>query len=163
MDKNIEVNQIKELIDMYRILNQKHYNKIDLKSNDVDTTKCNTVSSLRQAVLYKKIAKEIKEGLSTFGYSDIEITDILVKYLYDIKDSKRKEALWFCYGEHILDNLKRNVKKPTKTIQCVDCGEWLDIDKKNRRTCRCEECQKKEKRRLLSERVRKCRENKKVG
>ena len=36
-----------------------------LKSNDVDTTKCNTVSSLRQAVLYKKIAKEICERRKT--------------------------------------------------------------------------------------------------
>ena len=158
LDFNLENDvQIKKLIEEYRTLNQKHYNKIDLKSNDVDTTKCNTVSSLRQAVLYKKIAKEIKEGLSTFGYSDIEITDILVKYLYDIKDSKRKEALWFCYGEHILGNLKRNVKKPIKTIQCVDCGEWLDISKKNTKTCRCEECQKKEKRRLARERKRKQR------
>lgn len=150
-------NNIVALLNVYQKLNREYYNKIDLKDDNIDTTKCTTVSSLRQALMYKNISKEIKTELSKFGYSDIEISDILVKYLYDIKKSKHKEALWFCYGEHILDNLKRNVKKPTKTIQCVDCGEWLDIDKKNRRTCRCEECQRKERLKQKSENERKRR------
>ena len=131
---------IKELIETYQALNKKYYNKIDLESDDIDTTKCNTVSSLRQATLYQKIAKEIKNGLSQFGFSEIEITDILIKYLYDIKNSKRKEALWFCYGKYIVENLKHNVKKATKVIQCIDCGEWLDIKNKANRSCRCNEC-----------------------
>ena len=162
-DFELDEDIFNEIIDTYRELNKKYYNKIDLKDDNIDSSKCNTVSSLRQSLLYKNIAKEIRDGLDKFGYSKIEITDILVKYLYGIKKSKRKEALWFCYGKYIVENLKRNVKKTTKTIQCVDCGEWLDVGITNRRTCRCEECQEKEKRRLLSERVRRCRINKKVG
>lgn len=150
------------LIIKYHELNKKYYNKINFKDENIDTTKCSTVSSLRQAIMYKDIAKEIREELSEFGYTEVQITDILVKYLYHIKNSKHKEALWFCYGKYIVENLKRNVKKPTKIIQCVDCGEWLEIDNTNRRTCRCTECQKIEQKRLIAERVRKHRNSKKM-
>lgn len=149
------------LIVKYVELNKKYHYKINLKDMEVDTVKCNTVSSLRQSLMYKDIAKEIREELSQFGYTEIQITDILVKYLYHIKNSKHKEALWFCYGKYIVENLKRNVKKPTKVIQCVDCGEWLEIDNTNHRTCRCIECQKIEQKRLIAERVRKHRKLKK--
>ena len=151
------------LIDKYRELNKKYYNKINFKDDNIDTTKCNTASSLRQGMLYKDIAKEIRSGLLEFGYTEIEITDILVKYLYHIKNSKRKEALWFCYGKYIVDNLIRNVKKPTKDIQCIDCGEWIDISTKANRTCRCIECQKIEQKRLIAERVKKYRKRKNIA
>lgn len=29
-----------------------------------------------------------------------------------------------------------------KIVTCIDCGENFKIDKKDTRTCRCEECQK---------------------
>lgn len=145
------------LIIKYHELNKKYYNKINFKDENIDTTKCSTVSSLRQAIMYKDIAKEIREELSEFGYTEVQITDILVKYLYHIKNSKHKEALWFCYGKYIVENLKRNVKKPTKVIQCVDCGEWLEVKSKDGRSCRCIECQKETKRKLAKERKRKQR------
>lgn len=147
-DIEISEERFNEIIDTYRELNKKHYNKIDLKDDNIDSSKCNTASSLRHALMYKDIAKEIRDGLDEFGYSEIEMTDILVKYLYGIKKSKRKEALWFCYGKYIVENLKRNVVKTTKVIQCIDCGEWFNIEKNNRRTCRCDECQEIETRRL---------------
>ena len=31
-----------------------------------------------------------------------------------------------------------------KLINCIDCGQEVIIEKTNRRTCRCEECQKKQ-------------------
>lgn len=154
---DMENKKVELLIGKYHELNKKYYNKINLKDNNIDTTKCNTASSLRQAVLYKDIAKEIQNGLLEFGYSEIEIADILVKYLYHIKNSKRKEALWFCYGKYIVENLKRNVKKQTKVVQCIDCGEWYETSLKDSVGCRCSECQSDEKRRLARERKRKQR------
>ena len=145
------------LIVKYVELNKKYHYKINLKDMEVDTVKCNTVSSLRQSLMYKDIAKEIRKELSEFGYTEVQITDILVKYLYHIKNSKHKEALWFCYGKYIVENLKRNVKKPTKVIQCVDCGEWLEVNSKANKSCRCTECQKEIKRKLARERKRKQR------
>ena len=29
----------------------------------------------------------------------------------------------------------------TKSIQCIDCGEWFEIGINNKRACRCNECQ----------------------
>ena len=99
-------------------------------------------SQARQDVFYGKVIAEVKQDLADCGYSEIEIADILVKYLYDIKDSKNKDLLWACYGEILYKNLKDRVKPPTKEVQCVDCGEWFEVSKLNTKTCRCESCQK---------------------
>ena len=154
---------MKEIINDYTLnnisvpqLNKKYHYKINSKDAELDTVKCNTVSSLRQSLMFKSVSNEIREELSKFGYNEIEICDILVKYLYGIKKSKHKEVLWFCYGKYIYDNLKRNVKKPTKTIQCKDCGEWFEINRTNNITYRCSECQKikRKKDKALKERIR---------
>lgn len=105
-------------------------------------------SQVRQDVLYGKVIDEVKQDLNECGYSEIEIADILVKYLYDIKDSKNKDLLWACYGEILYKNLKDRVKSPTKEVQCVDCGEWFEIGKFDSATCRCENCLKEHKREL---------------
>ena len=114
-------------------------------------------SKLRQDLRYKKIYDDIKKELSLFGYSDIEVTDILVKFLYGIKESKHKMVLWLCYGDYIYENLRNNIKLQFKDIQCVDCGEWFRISVKDNRTCRCKECTIEHKRVLTKLRVRKHR------
>lgn len=97
-------------------------------------------SQLRQNLRYKNICDEVKYEFSQFGYTDREITDILVKFLYGIKESKHKMVLWLCYGDYIYDNLSKHLKLQTKTIRCVDCGEWFDVNIKDNKTCRCESC-----------------------
>lgn len=96
---------------------------------------------MRAQLKHRRIADEIKSTLSKFGRSDVEITDILVKYLYGIKKSANKTALWLCYGDIIFDNLSTNKKKTKKEIQCIDCGKWFEVDTGNKRTIRCKECQ----------------------
>lgn len=90
--------------------------------------------------LYRNVCNEIKNELSQFGFSDIDTTDILVKYLYDIKENKYKDILWMCYGNIIYNNLSKHIKPKTKTIQCIDCGKWIEVDTKNNETCRCKDC-----------------------
>ena len=76
---NIEFNEKGQLIDdktdpliiKYNELNKKYHYKINMKDADIDTVKCNTSSSLRQSVVFRKIADEIRYELSKFGYSDI--------------------------------------------------------------------------------------------
>lgn len=99
-------------------------------------------SKMRRDLKYKAISKHIIEELSVYGYSDVEIVDILVKYLYGIKSGKNKMALWLCYGDIVYNNLSNNVKLNTKEIQCVDCGKWFNVDIKDNETCRCGECYK---------------------
>ena len=97
-------------------------------------------TQIRKEISYNNIINEVKSELSQFGYSDIEVTDILVKYLYGIKESKYKDLLWTCYGEYILSNLEKRLKYQTKDIQCVDCGKWFEIEVKDTKTNRCPVC-----------------------
>jgi hypothetical protein len=99
-----------------------------------------TKTQIRKEASYNMIMSEVKYELSQFGYNDYEVADILVKYLYGIKESKYKDLLWTCYGEYILENLEKHCKIKTKEIQCVDCGEWFEINTKDNETCRCELC-----------------------
>ena len=98
-------------------------------------------STLRQELIYGKVIPKVKDDLRQYGYSDIEIADILVKYLYGLRNNKHKDILWVCYGDLIVENLKVHFKPKTKDIQCVDCGEWFSVSTKNNRACRCEACQ----------------------
>ena len=79
---------------------------------------------------------------------------MLVQYLY--KNKKRaKQLFWFCYGEYIVENLKNNTKyKEPKVIQCIDCGEWIEVDFMSK-SCRCERCQHEYRKQLDRERKRK--------
>ena len=79
---------------------------------------------------------EIKNELSQYGYSDIEIVDMLIQSLYYKNNKLSKEVLWSCYGDIILNNIKRNIGN--KTAMCELCGKRF---KKNIHTQKkCEEC-----------------------
>lgn len=114
-------------------------------------------TQIRKEVSYNKIIEEVKYELSQFGYSDVEVADILVKYLYGIKESKYKDLLWTCYGEYILDSLQNHIRIKTKEIQCIDCGEWFEVGIKDTRTNRCEQCQKEYRNNYQKELMRKRR------
>ena len=141
-NKNGTINEAKTdpLIVKYCELNQKYHFKINMKcvdlSNDVIVN-----TDAKQRVFFKKIANEIIYELSKFGYTDSEVADILVKFLYHVKPSKHKDVLWFCYGGYIVENLKRNnCKSDTKVIQCIDCGEWIETSIFDSAKDRCESC-----------------------
>ena len=103
------------------------------------------------------VACQIRDEFSKFGYSNEELTDMLVKYLYE-NNKRSKQLFWFCYGQYVVKNLESNIPiKKTKFIQCIDCGEWFEVDIKDTKSCRCEQCQLKEKRRIDREYRRKKR------
>jgi hypothetical protein len=121
----IQVNQ--RVIDEYKKLNSEWHFKINMKDDEDNN--------------FAWIAHNIREKLNEFGYSESEITDMLVKELYG-KNNKRKESLWFCYGNYIVRNLTENIKpRSTKIIQCVDCGEWFEVDSSLMNKIRCNCCQ----------------------
>lgn len=47
--------------------------------------------------------------------------------------------------------------KKTKIIQCIDCGEWFEVDIKDNKSCRCDTCQLERKRSIDREYRRKKR------
>lgn len=141
-EKNGKINKdlSDPLIVKYCELNQKYHFKINMECADSLNSNMLSKSAVRQELYYQKIAKEIKYELSQFGYDESEITDILVEFLYHVKPSKHKSVLWFCYGKYIYENIKRYYKLNTKTVQCIDCGEWFEVNIKDNETCRCAEC-----------------------
>lgn len=109
---------------------------------------------MRSRIKNGRIADEIRDALSGFGHDEREIVDILVKFLYGIRKSSNKTALWLCYGDVIYENLSAKLKPRTKAVRCVDCGEWFDVSVYDSATERCDECQCEHKRKLRREQNR---------
>ena len=77
------------------------------------------------------------------------VTDVLIKYLYSIKNTQFKTTLWSCFGEIVYMNLKHNLKgtklcgrckkrityKSPKQKYCSRCAKEINIQKtiENRR------------------------------
>lgn len=144
----IEENETDPLIVTYCNFDRKYYLAIDssLASNKVNVSE----SYARAQLKHRRIRDEIREALSQFGYTEEEIVDILVKYLYG-NNRTNKSALWLCYGDVIYRNLiNNNLKKKTKDIQCVDCGEWIEIPIGNKRTIRCAPCQEEQRKLVVA-------------
>lgn len=119
----------KDVSDLYDKLNKQYRYMINMKDEYHDNL--------------RYVACKIRDEFIKSGYSDETITDMLVEYLYG-KKKRYKQLLWFCYGWQIVNNLEKNVyKRKTKLVQCIDCDEWFEVDVKNYKTHRCQECQKK--------------------
>jgi hypothetical protein len=89
-------------------------------------------------ILY--IYQENRKKLSELCGDVNKLTDMLVKHLYFVKKSVQKEALWFMFGDVILENLQRNLdsRYGKDYILCEGCAER--IPKKNNRQKYCEKC-----------------------
>ena len=129
----------KEVSDLYCILNREYHYKIDMKDEYADNL--------------RYVACKIREAFSCLGYSDEMITDMLIDYLYG-NNKRYKQLLWFCYGQNIVNNLEHNLDvKKTKYIQCIDCGEWIEIPIYSN-AIRCKNCQYEHRKRCDRERKR---------
>lgn len=152
-------NETDPLIVAYCNFDRKYYLAIDssLSSNKVNVNE----SYARTKLKHRRIRDEIRDELSKFGYSDKEIVDVLVKYLYG-NNRNNKSALWLCYGDIIYRNLvDNNMKKMTKDVQCIDCGEWFKVSIFDSATCRCEDCASGHKRELKRLEMQRYRQRKK--
>lgn len=142
------------LIVKYLELSKECYYKIDFTDSSYNS---NSSSKARQDMKFNKIVKEIKSELLRFGYNKQEIVDILIKFLYGIKSNKHKMLLWNCYGDIIYQNLSSHIQPKTKSIQCIDCGEWFDVSVNNKKTCRCDSCKKEYRNKYQKNLMRKIR------
>lgn len=123
---NPSIRTKKQVIETYERLNSLWHFKVNMKDE-----KHSNLSYL---------ACELRNTLSANGCCESDVCDMLVKHLYK-NNHKRKETLWFCYGEYIVENLEKNVRhSPLKAIQCIDCSDWFEIDSKNNQTERCPTC-----------------------
>lgn len=143
MMSNHQIICSKEVSDLYDELNKQYRYMINMKDEYIDNL--------------RYIACKIRDEFAQFGHSEETITDMLVEYLYG-KGKRYKQLLWFCYGQYIVNSLERNIEvKKTKFIQCIDCGEWIEVDIKDNKTYRCEKCQSDYRKKYQRELMRKRR------
>ena len=130
----------KDVSDLYDELNRQYHFKFN--SNDKRVNNLHYVACI------------VRNEFLRFGYSNEILTDMLIEYLYG-NDKRNKQMLWFCYGQYILKNLEKNFDIPkTKFTQCVDCGDWFEVDIASRKI-RCEDCYKLERARIYKEKYAK--------
>ena len=126
----------KEVSELYDKRNKEYHYMIDMKDEYSDNL--------------RYLACSIRDEFYKLGYSDETIADMLVEYLYG-GNKRSKQLLWFCYGQYIVNNLENNLNvRKTKYIQCIDCGEWLEVDIQSK-SIRCSKCQLEENRRKKRE------------
>ena len=126
----------------------------NVSHNDKGCAESLKSSQVKHQLLCAQLINEIKDSLSKFGYSENEIVDILVKFLYGIRNSKHKVILWLCYGDVILTNLQKHFKNQKKDVECIDCGKWFEINIKDNQTCRCPDCYTEYRRNYYKEKKR---------
>lgn len=139
--KEVSLDIINNITSCFDNLNKKYHFKINSACTEIKK-ECLSNTQYKQDLFFKNVVNETKDSLSQFGLSDIEVTEILVDYLYR-KESKSKDLLWMCYGDIILNNIKYNIDNNTKIIECSICKKILYVPMKNNRTCMCEKCYKK--------------------
>lgn len=64
------------------------------------------------------------------------VTDVLVKQLFYVRNTKRKIIFWNCFGDVVFNNLKSNLKN--NTIMCENCGKR--VERKSNNQTMCESC-----------------------
>lgn len=83
----------KEVSDLYNKRNRQYRYMLNMKDEDKDN------------LTY--VACTIREEFNHLGYTEETIADMLVEYLYG-REKRYKQLLWFCYGQYIIKNLKKN-------------------------------------------------------
>ena len=130
----------KEVSDLYEKISREYSFQVNMKDEYIDNL--------------RYLACEIRTQFNNLGYSDGVISDMLVQKVYG-KESRRKQILWFCYGQYIVNNLENNLNvRKTKYIQCIDCGEWVEVDIYSN-AIRCKKCQHEYRKMYYRERKRK--------
>ena len=90
------------------------------------------IDGVRQEDLYmfQEIRKRI---INETGKSLDYIVNTLVAYLYTVRPSSQKKMLWACFGDVIVENLKKNIVNLGKI--CDFCGKRFQPQKINQRYC----------------------------
>ena len=118
-----------------------------------------------------EIAKEVRYEIARVEPDVDKVVTSLVLFLYKKSSQREKNLLWCVYGEELYNNLTKNVdgknicrvcgrrtseelvkgkcqycrknnKNEYKTINCIDCGEKIDVPKTSKVRL-CDNCRKK--------------------
>ena len=124
LDYGFDIREDSLIIERYEYYNQ---NKDKIFNID-DGKYLNQMDCYLPKYVRDKIIEETRYDLDY-------ITNTLVVYFYTIKKSSNKELLWSCFGDIIVENLKKNVKGKI----CPICGKRFEPNNNRQLTC-SEEC-----------------------
>ena len=99
-EPNKKVSILQDVIDLY---------------NEVEKQYRYSISFYDDSANFSYVRDGIIDRFEALGHSMNDICDTLVKYLFHMKQSKRKNVFWMCFGDIVLENLKKNV--PLGSIQ----------------------------------------------
>ena len=131
----------------------------NIKVGGEDDTKKNNI---------QQIAQQVKEDLNKIEPDDDKVLNSLVAFLYKKPSTRKKNLLWYVYGEKIYQNLSENVDH--KTI-CRQCGARVDetlirgkcfkcrqeeMKQKGQKIIVCEDCGKEFKVKSTVNRTKRC-------
>ncbi|MED1863249.1 hypothetical protein P4V41_07255 [Fictibacillus nanhaiensis] len=117
----------RKIIQLY--IEEDHSKSWEIKNQLNDNDKINMQTEL-------KVYKEIRKKLLELADNPFYISDVLVKFLFNEKNSKHKDTLWRCFGKEIVRNIENNVHGMKK---CMECGTEIEKVKAKRF---CENCAK---------------------
>lgn len=110
------------------------YNELDLKKYFmINRDRMNEDDYNNLVYTYQTIRNEIYLINDDLKF----IVDVLVKYLYEQKRSNHKTTLWSSFGDVIVDNIERNIKRKLNEgyIQCIECGKLVIPKANNQKYC----------------------------
>lgn len=126
----------------YRILMQSSEIKIDNAIIDIynklDLHKYTLMNNKKDIENYSYIYKNIREQILNVNSDIYYVVDVLVEYLYNIKNVKCKTTLWNSFGDILVNNIQNNVTE--RYTYCEKCGEL--IEQINNKIKFCKKCAK---------------------
>lgn len=124
------------------------YTELDLNKRFMSNDDLDSINSGDELYVYKEIRNQILQINDDIKY----VVDVLVKYLYEEKNSSYKTTLWSSFGDVILENLSENVKREFgELIPCEECG--VRIESSNNKKKYCNPCAKEINRKKTRERM----------
>ena len=94
------------------------YTKHDLKKHKIEFVQTKDDWTGDNHYIFHKIRNELLEVGKDLSY----IVDVLVEYLYKHKNSDHKTTLWSCFGDIIVENIKRILKMEKFSVSYVERG-----------------------------------------
>lgn len=101
--------------------------------NEVEKQYRYSINFYDDSVNYSYIRDSILERFNGLKTDRVECCDTLVQYLFHMRQSKRKNIFWMCFGDIVLSNLQRNL--PADSIQCKKCGERFVPENGKQKLC----------------------------
>ena len=148
---NNEVEYNEELI--------KYYLQLDKEKNNLFKLSQNSKEEINKGICIT-IKNKLKEKSKELNIEYYDMTNMLIRYIYEKHKNNRKTLLWDLFGNEIIYNIKNTLKlslEDKKVKMCECCGKRFKIKTNNQ--IWCNKCANKIKKENDKIRIRSIRKN----